>query len=306
MHCVSTALTPADIVQIEIDMESYIQSLRQALALKGKPSSLRELGSCVYHAGVFKPEPGIDHVVYFVACQCDNDYKAVIEKLRKHNKDKPFAVLIPTDMRIEGETVRQMGLMGILILALSEVLYLGAQGKFAARQDPILLFRDVGKGHVAAKKTEAPIHARALTHMGWRDLTKVDYEGLLAALDKFDVFVDARTRRVVNRIGDKGKSTSRPTMKKLFPYEINMLRLAVEKRHNFDPTVDNDDRHGKSGLQIFQHMRKKTEGKVSTKDGREDWALFKTDKGEQGNAIYHFQPESNVQFALIFYPEDDG
>ena len=82
---------------------------------------------------------------------------------------------------------------------------------------------------------------------------------------------------------------------------FTMIRAAVEKTGYFDPAVDAPDEDQISGKQIFPRARQAIDVKYAASDGTTQRCLFKTVIVDK-HAEYHFEPDPECRFALIFLP----
>ena len=140
--------------------------------------------------------------------------------------------------------------------------------------------------------------AEVLTHEGWRELDEGDYRRLLEATGEYDVLADEKSHTVWKR-EDGGERTRRSDG--IQAGYFSMIRAAVEKTGYFDPAVDAPDEDQVSGKQIFQRARKAIDVKYKAEDGSGQWRLFKTVTVDK-HADYHFEPDPECRFALIFLP----
>ena len=190
---------------------------------------------------------------------------------------------------ISEETTRQFRSLGVPILPLADTVRLSSTGQFKAVADFLRLFDSIGKR--TSIETSATIYAEVFTSSGRRDLTQSEYERLMADAQSYAIFADERTRTAIKIEGRRQKRTE-----KILPSYFRMLRIAMSKRGRFDPVTDRLTENQVSAKQVFQHARKVIDLK---RNGR--WTLFKSEKVGNDTA-YLFQPDPNIEFALIFLP----
>lgn len=287
-ECENLILTEKDIEVIGIEPEALCKALREPLLFGGKFEKLSSLDH-VYTAGTYIPEPGIHHVIYFAVRSSPRGYAVVFEALRSINAKDGFAVLIPTDRFVKGDTKRQMSSLGNQIIPLQGTVEIDFLGKLTSKIDPEDLLRKIGK---CQEKAFVEVRIRE----GWKQLTEDEYSRLVNQSKKYDILADELTRTVYKK--EKGRASKRENIQAIF---FKIIREALDNPGPFDPTIASSMEDFSSAKQLFQRARKALDSKRKGADGRENWCLFKTVVSDK-HAVYQFQPSPNIQFALIFLP----
>ena len=136
-----------------------------------------------------------------------------------------------------------------------------------------------------------------VTHEGTVHLDEAGYRQLAESASDYEIFADERAASVTKRMPGQAEKETLADIKASY---FRIIRAAVEKRGYFDPAIEPPVESHVSGKQTFQRARQTIDIKASG-NGSSSWRLFKTKKPEN-HAVYHFQPEPDCKFALIFLP----
>lgn len=251
----------------------------------------------IYRVASLIPQPGVLYPVYFVARCGAREYEAGLEALRSRREHQGFAVLAPTDRFLAEQTVRQMQVVGVPILALSGVIDLDDHGEFMAHVDPALFFSGIGRLGPGPVLAAQAVVARVRTREGWADLNEQQCRKLAEAADQYDIFVDERTRATARH--ENGEIKRRREVQATY---FRLLRDAAEARGYFDPGTD--DRYEDvldDPKQTFVRAGQSIDIKYKDQRGKTTWTLFKTRMAGK-HSVYQFDPDPDVRFALIFLP----
>jgi len=295
-ECDDVLLSEIDIEWVGLEPEQLIAVLRDSL-LFGGTEAIEADRPHVYRAGAYVPTPGIRHTIYFAVRCSDEDYATLFDALRSRHEGQSFAVLIPTDRFLRAETIRQMGSLGISIIPLAGLIDLHQSGRLVSAADPEHLFAHIGQRTVGYDGASPADYAWLRTASGARLITEREYKELLASATDYAVVADQLTQTI-----DRAKGNSRARRTNVPHAYFSILRKAIEARAPFDPT--NPDQVGSdmaSAKQIFQRARQAVDIDRRNQAGR-TWALFKTVRIDR-RALYQFQPDPDVRFALIFAPQ---
>jgi len=165
-ECEDLQLSEKDIEVLGVTPERLCEALRAPLLFGGRVEQIRDLRH-VYHAGVFKPDPGIRHSIY-VAVRCsDAGYAEVFDALRSRHDGGAFAVLVPSDRFIGTETRRQMETLGIPLISLSGLIHLGSDARLSTAVDVLDLFSAIGRRGPATAGRSGQTYAAVRTQQGW-------------------------------------------------------------------------------------------------------------------------------------------
>jgi len=299
-ECKDIQLSSEDVQFLAVDPLGLCQTTAKALQIRGTPEALSGLRHG-YRVGTFVPEPGVRHPVYLIVRCAEKEYAEALDTLRSRQDGAAFAVLVPTERFISDDVARQMSSLGIPVLPLADVV--GFEGNQLARLcDPLRYFAAIGRRGSGSLAVESTIVAKALVCDGsssprWLELDETGYGNLVAAADDYQIFADDRAKSVVKR---NGSTADRKQNVKAAYFRI--VRTAVEKQGYFDPAVDGPDEDQVSGKQIFQRARQVFDIRYNDAHGKPTWKLFKTEKVDN-HAVYHFNRDPDVSFALIFLPE---
>jgi hypothetical protein len=295
-ECDDIDLVQDDIEVFGVEPLDLCKSLRGPLRTGGRAEALPGLQN-VFRAGTFKPDESTRHSVYLVVRCAEHEYAAAFDAVRSQQEGSSFAILIPTDRFVAADTIRQMGTLGIPIIALQGLVDADRNGQLTTTSDVIRLFGGIGRRTSAAVSLSAPVVAQVRTHHGWQDLDESGYGRLIENADDYDIMADERSQVVWKRDGD-GKPHQRAD--RVQASYFRMIRAAVDKVGYFDPSA-----HGPEDLnsskQIFQRARKTIDIKNTAERDGNDWRLFKSVKVDN-HVEYHFQPDPDFCFALIFHP----
>jgi hypothetical protein len=271
-----------------VDPEELCEAIGKALQVRPSVAALPGLQGA-YRVGTFIPEAGIKHAIYFL-CRCSESGCAeALDAMRTHAAGQTFAVLLPTERFLSDDARRQAVAAGVAIVPMVDAVGLDGAGP-RALGDPLAIFSSIGR----KTGVGAPVVARAVVRAAggaadWHDLDDESYRRLVATADSYDIFADELTKTVAKSQGRKRSRTSNVQAS-----HFTMVRAALEARVNFDPGTLDDDLS--SGKQIFQRARQTFDIKTSS-----SWALFKTEKVDN-HAVYRFDPDPSVSFALVFAP----
>lgn len=297
-ECGDIDLLQDDIEVLGVEPERLCKALRRPLCIGGKIEALPGLQN-VYRVGSYKPEPSIMHPVYFVVRCTEREYSEAFDALRSQLEGGNFVILVPTDRFTESDTIRQMVSLGIPIIALHGLINLDTSGQLTTAEDVLHLFGGIGRYTSTTVSLSAPIVAQVRTHNGWQDLDEPGYSQIIENIGDFDIVADER-----NRVVWKHDHENEPHLRTdgIRAGYFNMIRGAVEKIGYFNPDVHGSERRI-SAQQIFQRARQAIDVKYRADNGSMEWRLFKTvtveDHGE-----YHFHPDPDYRFALIFLPRN--
>jgi hypothetical protein len=290
-ECDEVRLSPRDVELLGVVPERLLEALRSPLGIGGTVRRVEGLAH-TYQAGSFIPQSAIKHPVFFTAAASQGQYALVLDALRSRVDGSSFAVLVPTDRFVSAETVRQFRVLGIPIVSLADTVRLSTAGKLKAVTDFQSILNTIGKRTTAPKGSRAEVFADVLTAGGWRTLTEREYREFITTADRYAIFADERRRTAIKMEGRQRKET-----RNIQPSFFRMLRMAAETSGRFDPNVNGLNDNQVSGKQIFQRARNALDLK---RNGR--WVLFKTEMMDN-HAQYVFQPDSDVEFALVFLPK---
>lgn len=300
-ECDDIELTAKDIEVVGVVPQRLCEALRGALLFGGKTERLPELEH-VFRAGTLQPLPGVRKAVYFAARCLPKEYGILLELLRSRHGSEGFALLVPTDRYVSEETVRESALQGIVVQFLADIIGMDASNTFVVKVKPEELFAGIGRigpGPIIAAKT---VYVQVRTRDGWGNLDQAGYQALLRNREQYDIIADERTKEIRKRV--PGKSSGRKAHETVPPLNVpashfQIIRKAIGTRGYFDPTIEEEI---DSGKQIFQRARQAFDIKYANREGKTNWKLFKTIT--VGNrAVYQFQPDEGVTFALIFLPQ---
>ncbi len=289
-ECADIELTATDVDVLAVGPEDLCEAIGKALKIRTVVAPLPGVRAA-YRVGTFIPEPGVKHAIYFL-CRCgERECAEAIDALRSHASGQTFAVLLPTEQFVSEEIRRQAAAAAVVLVPLVDAVGLDADG-LRALGDPLTIFSSIGRP--APTTQAAPLIARAFVRAAgnlgaWRDLDEPSYQELVAAANHYEVFADDLTKTVT-----KGKGAARTRSANVQASHFKMIRAAVEARAGFDPETVDDD--GGSAKQTFQRARQT----FDIKSGK-SWALFKTEKVDN-HAVYRFDPDESVSFALVFAP----
>jgi hypothetical protein len=286
-ECDEVRLSLRDVELVGVVPERFLEALRRPLRIGGTVRKVEGLTQ-TYQAGVFVPQRGVKYPVFFIAAASQDHYATLLDALRSRVEGSSFAVIVPTDRFVSAESIRQFRALGIPIVALADTLCLSASAKLEAVKDFLAVFSTIGRRATASVGSGIDVFAEVLTATGWRSLTKAEYHDLVAGADGYAIFADEHTRTAVKAEGGHRKKTDN-----ILPSFFRILQRGAEASGRFDPNLDEQD----SSKQIFQRARKVID--IRRKGG---WVLFKTEQVEN-HAEYRFQPDSEVEFALIFLPK---
>lgn len=291
--CRDLILTEHEAALLTTDMMGLCRTIASALGTRGSPEKVRDLNG-VHRVGSIIPEPGIRYPVYLVIRSNAQRYAEAFGALVGRQAGTPFSVLVPTGRFLTDQIEHEARTIGVIILALADVMAL-AGDRFSCAADPATLFTSLGQRTPASFGAAGRIVARALVCNGksrarWQDLDEPAYRALVAEASSFDVFANEQTKTVQTGPLD-ARQTNTTTAS-----HFSSVRLAVTKRGYFDPFQD-DPHERASAQQIFQRARKLFDPRT----GRGPWRLFKTIQGEK-RSLYHFSPDPGVSFAFIFLP----
>lgn len=290
-ECEEVRLSPQEVELLGIVPERFLEALRNPLRIVGAVRKVDGVAQ-TYQAGSFIPQPAVKYPVFFTAATSQGQYSMVLEALRSRSDGSSFAIVVPTDRFVSPETIRQFRSLGVPIVPLADTVRLTTTGKLEAATDFLGIFSTIGKRVSASLGCRSDVFVDVLTRAGWRSLTEKEYRDLLGEADRYAIFADERTRAVFKTEGRQRKETRDNQ-----PSFFRMLRKAAESSGRFDPNVNGLTEEQASGKQIFQRARKAIDFKR-----RNRWALFKTETVDN-HAEYVFQPDSDVEFALIFLPK---
>jgi len=296
-ECEDIELTQRDIEVLGVQPERLCRALRHALCMGGKIEAIAGLRN-TYRAGTFKPRPTVRNSVYFVARCAEREYSEAFDALRSRQEGNSFAILVPTDRFVSVDTIRQMATLGIPIIALRGLISPDTNGQLITSEDALQLFEGIGRRAATTAGLSAPVVAQALTHEGWRDLDETSYRGLIEKVNEYSIVADEMSG-VVWKCVNRRKSPE--PIEDVQPGYFRMIHATVMKKGYFDPAVEGPMEEQESGKQIFQRARKAIDIKYKDRHGTTKWRLFKTAKVDN-HAVYHFQPDPNFKFALIFLP----
>jgi hypothetical protein len=286
-ECDEVMLSPRDAELLGVVPERFLEVLRSPLRVGGTVRKVEGLMQ-TYHAGVFVPQRGVKYPVFFIAAASQGQYATLLDALRSRVEGSSFAVIVPTDRFVAAESVRQFRTLGVPIIALADSICLSAAGRLEAVRDFLATFSTIGRRSTVSVGSDIDVFAEALTANGWHSLTKAEYHEFVAGADRYEIFADEHTRTAVKHEGGHRKKTDNIT-----PGYFRILRRGAEASGRFDPNLDEQA----SSKQIFQRARK-----VMDIKRKGVWILFKTEPVEN-HAEYRFQPDSKVEFALIFLPK---
>lgn len=292
-ECPDLHLTPRDIEFLAIDGDELCEAVAKVLQVRGSVARLQGVRSA-YRVGTFIPEPGIRNAIYLLVRSSEREYAEALDALGSHTEGQPFAVLVPTERFVSEEVRRRALAARAPVVPLSDAVGFDAAGALVALIDPVVLFAGVGRARARAVAPTMVAQALVRGHgraPAWRDLDDAGYHALVAAAASYHIFGDELKKTVAKTVG-----RARNVTEKVRASHFQMIRVAVEKRTNFDPSVDGPDDEGVSGKQIFQRARQAFDLKIG--DG---WAIFKTDTIDN-HAVYRFDPDPAVTFALVFAP----
>ncbi|MFH1689270.1 MAG: hypothetical protein ABIE42_03425 [Candidatus Eisenbacteria bacterium] len=296
-ECEDIDLILKDVEVLGVDPRVLCEALRRPLCAGGKVEPIAGLRG-VYRTGTFKPDPSIRHAVYFVA-RCDTrEYAEAFDALRSRQEGQSFAVLVPTDRFVSADTIRQMATLGIPVIVLQGLINADTSGELVTSASPLGLLGGIGRRAATTATLSNPVVAQTITHSGWQDLDEDSYGRLIESVGEYGIVADERSRVAWKRLDGQESPERREDIQASY---FRMIRAAVEKTGYFDPAVDGPDEDQVSGKQIFQRARSAIDVKYRASDDTTQWRLFKTVKVDS-HAEYHFQPDPDCRFALVFLP----
>jgi hypothetical protein len=294
-ECKELILEPKDVELIGVKPDALCKALREVLLITGKFEELSGVTK-TFRVGTFVPQAGVKHSIFFVAQTNPGKYAVAFDALRSRYEGENFAVLVPTDRFIDGDTIRQMATLGIPIIPLWEIIGIDSSGKLTTTEDPLHLFEGIGRKAPKTFVAAGQAVAQVLMRDGWHELDEAGYQHLIEAASNYDILADERSKSIWKKVD--GKSTRQEGIRATY---FRILRRGVEKKGYFDPNIETLDEEQVSGKQIFRNARRAIDIKYKDKDGKATWKLFKSVKVEN-HTEYHFQPDSDLSFALIFLP----
>ncbi|MBT4703225.1 MAG: hypothetical protein HOB79_19300 [Rhodospirillaceae bacterium] len=291
-ECSDLIMSEHDVAQLSLNILVLCNQVGAALSLRGKPEKSSDLAN-IYRVGSVITGPGVKYPVYLASRLSAQEYTEVLGAIAAQQNGSAFVMLVPTNEFLTDTLEHQARSLGVIILALGDVMAV-ENGKIVTSRSPEHLFASLGQHSSAGFNDTGVTVARAMVCDGktarrWINLDEQGYQALIAEKDNYDVFADQRQHSVWK--------TGTLTKAKVPDSNFSTVMAAIKSRAYYDPNTTGPDLT--AGKQVFQRARPIFDPRT----GKSPWRIFQSIKHEDGHMVYAFKPEAGVSFAYLFLPE---
>lgn len=306
-RCESVKLQRKDLIVYTFDIPSFCRHLARQLQFHSKVSHDDDF-PFLWRVGKYIPIAGQRFAVNLVLASEKAIFDQVLDRLLVR-ENSPFIILCPTDSFLDDRHADLLNRKKASCLFLSETL--GFDGEqITAAAPPEDIFAPFRRMALPGGHVDAGHAARLLSHEHRNviGITERDRQEILGPRrEDYDLIVDGFT----DEVWHPEQQSDRPRRFDRRYYKWVLLRLAEAGRSLMPSQIGELNRIGQDKHDAAETDRARAEQinrmrrVVETDAGRKSYHYIKTVILEEGITTYHFNPDPDLRYALIFPPEDD-